>query len=452
MMNINWKKTLVVVPLSLSLLVPVTGGIVNAASNEATPTVSTPGAELRSTLGHLLSEHGYLAIETMRKGAQGAADFEASANALAANTEDLSKAIASVYGDEAGVAFKEMWGSHIGFFVDYVKATGAKDEAAKQTALDELAKYRQDFSKFLEKSTGKRLEAGALADGLQMHVQQLIGAFDSYVAGDYEKAYEYEREAMGHLHMVAKGLSSAITDKFTEKLDNTKAVTPAADLRATLNYLLSEHAGLAMMAMQNGIDGSEDFAASAAALSANTDDLSAAIASVYGEEAGQAFKDMWSGHIGYFVDYVKATGAKDEAAQKAALKELEQYRADFSAFIEKATGGEVPASALSEGLQVHVNQLIGAFNSYVDKDYDKAYESIREAYGHMYDSSKAISGGIVAQSPDKFVNQMPTDMPKTGLVNPAVEQDSMEWEWILIGFFALAAATGFVIRKKKMDV
>ncbi|WP_407270854.1 copper amine oxidase [Radiobacillus sp. PE A8.2] len=447
----NWMKGLMAATLSFALIIPTAGGMVSAATNDDEPSVATAGVELRSTLGHLMSEHGYLAIEAMRKGAQGSADFEASTNALAANTEDLSNAIASVYGDDAGASFKEMWSAHIGYFVDYVKATGANDEDAKQMALDELSQYRKDFSQFLETATEERLEAGALADGLQMHVNQLIGAFDSYVAGDFDKAYEYEREAIGHLHMVAKGLSSAITDQFPEKFNNTKAVTPAGDLRATLNHLLSEHAGLAMMAMQNGIDGSEDFEASANALSANTDDLAAAITSVYGEEAGQAFKEMWSAHISYFVDYVKATGADDEEAKQAALDELEQYRADFSAFIENATGGEVPASALSEGLQEHVNQLIGAFNSYVDEDYEKAYETIRNAYGHMYGSAKALSGGIVAQSPEEFANQMPSDMPKTGLVNTSAQQN-MEWAWMLTGFLIVAAATtGFVIRRKKTE-
>jgi hypothetical protein len=440
----NIKKAFLVVPLSLAILAPTTGSIVvNAAGEEVKPSVTTPAVELRSTLDNLLSEHVYLAIETMRKGAQGAADFEASAGALSANTEDLSAAIGSVYGEAAGKQFKKMWSDHIGFFVDYVNASAANDEQGKEKALKELDKYRDHFSKFLEKATDERLEAGALAEGLQTHVKQLVGAFDSYVAGNYEKAYEYEREAISHMYMVSKGLSSAIANQFPDKFDDTKAVTPAGDLRSALNQLLSEHAGLAMMAMQNGIDGSEDFAASAQALSANTDDLTAAIASIYGEEASKAFKEMWSNHIGFFVDYVKATGANDEEAQKEALSNLENYRADFSSFIETATDGRVPAGVLAEGLQMHVNQLVGAFNSYVDEDYETAYDSIREAYAHMFGSSKALSGAFVDQFPDKFAAQMPTDMPKTGL--GGMSQEQLQWEWIAM-LMAVSAAL-IAIRK-----
>ncbi|WP_425545184.1 copper amine oxidase [Guptibacillus hwajinpoensis] len=445
---IDWKKGLLIVPISFSLLIPTTGAFADDHGNHMDkPTVETPAADLRADLGHLLSEHAYLAVETMRKGAEGSADFEAAAGALNENTEDLSAAITSVYGEEAGAQFNEIWSNHIGFFVDYVKATDSNDEEAKQKALDNLAGYKEDFSKFIESATGERLEAETLAEGLQAHIDQLIGSFDSYVAGDYEMAYEKEREAIGHMHMVAKGFSSAITDQFPDKFDNTKAVTPASDLRAGLGHLLSEHAGLAMMTMQNGIDGSEDFDASAAALSKNTDDLTAAITSVYGEEAGNQFKEMWSGHIGNFVEYVQATGAEDEAAKEKALEALEAYRADFSSFLETATEERLEAGALSEGLQMHVNQLVAAFDSYTAEDYEAAYDSVREAYAHMYKPAKGLSGAFVNQFPDKFAMEaMPTDMPKTGLGGTAEQQ--LPIEWILAAVLATMAATGVVVRRK----
>ncbi len=446
----NLKKTAIAITLSVPLLIPTTAGVVQAETATETPTVKTAAVDLRSDLGHLLSEHAFLAIEAMRNGSEGTADFEGSVAALNANTEDLSGAISSVYGEEAGNAFNDMWSEHIGYFVDYVNATAEEDEAAKQAALDELSEYREDFSQFLESATEERLEADSLAEGLQMHVDQLIGAFDSYVSGDYEKAYTYEREAIGHMHMVAKGLSSAIVDQFPEEFNNTKAVTPAGDLRADLNHLMSEHAGLATIAMQNGIDGSEDFEASVQALSMNTDDLSAAIASVYGEEAGEQFKQMWSDHIGYFVQYVEATGAEDEAAKEAALEELAQYRDDFSSFIATATEGEVPQEGLAEGLQMHVDQLIAAFDSYVAEDYDEAFSSIREAYGHMYGASETLSGGIVMQFPDKFQSEMPSDMPKTGL--GGASNDSMSWAWAsLSGFMVLITAMVFLRQRRETD-
>jgi molecular chaperone GrpE (heat shock protein) len=444
----NFKKAAIAVPLSLSLLLPVAAGSVSA-HDHAKPTVSDSAVDLRATLDQLLSEHVYLAVETMRKGVDGAKDFEQSAAALQGNTEDLSAAISSVYGDEAGAKFKDMWSAHIGYFVDYVKGTASKDEAAKKAALDELAQYKQDFSSFLSTATEERLEADALAEGLQMHVDQLVGAFNAYVEGDYEKAYEYEREAIHHMYMVSKGLSNAIVMQFPEKFENHQAVTPAADLRSDLNYLLSEHAGLAVTAMQNGIDGSKDFEASAAALSANTDDLSAAIASVYGDEAGEQFKQMWAAHIGHFVDYVKATGANDEAGKKAALAALAQYKVEFSKFLETATDGRLPADALAEGLQMHVDQLIKAFDTYTAEDYAGTYPAVREAYGHMFGTSKGLSGAIVDQFPEKFKAEMPSEMPKTGLGGTASQ--GIPYQAVLLSVLLAIIATGFVTVRRLGD-
>lgn len=438
-------KKLLVVPTAAALLA-TNAGLAQADTHqeEMMVTVDTEAAELRSTLDHLLSEHAFLAVETMRKGADGAEDFEESAAALSENTDELSSTIGSVYGEEAGQQFKTMWSEHIGYFVDYVNATAAGDEGAKETALNELAQYRQDFSQFLETATDERLEAGALADGLQMHVNQLIGAFDAYVMGDYETAYQYEREAIHHMYMVSKGLSTAITDQFPDQFNNTDPATKAADLRSDLNYLFSEHAGLAAMAMQNGIDGAEDFEASAQALSNNTQGLTEAVTGVYGEEAGQQFKAMWAEHIGYFVDYVNATAAEDTAAQEEALNNLNMYKEEFSKFMETATEGNLASDALAEGLEMHVNQLIGAFDAYSSGDYEVAYDQTREAYHHMFNPSKGLASAIVTQMPDMFMSEMPEEMPNTAM---APEQNNALLISIIAGI-ALLSAVLFRLRAR----
>lgn len=181
----------------------------------------------------------------------------------------------------------------------------------------------------------------------------------------------------------------------------------SADLRVALDRLLGEHALLAVVAMQKGIDGAADFNDAAGALLANADDLAAAIGSVYGDEAAKAFDGLWKQHIGFFVDYVVATGKKDEAGRKAALDELAGYKEDFAAFLSGATG--IEASALAEGLQMHVNQLVSAFDSYVAKDYTTTYASVRSAYAHMFMTGDALSGAIVAKFPEAFGGKKSND-------------------------------------------
>ena len=179
--------------------------------------------------------------------------------------------------------------------------------------------------------------------------------------------------------------------------------TAAADLRVTLDTLLGEHALLAVAAAQKGFDGAADFEAAAAALDANSVDVSEAIGSVYGDEAAQMFLDgpsLWRDHIGFFVDYTVALAEKDEAAQQEAVDNLTGYTGAFSGFLAEATG--LPQAALQEGLTMHITQLKGAIDAYAAGDYEQAYTLTREAYDHMVATGDTLAAAIVQQSPDKF--------------------------------------------------
>ncbi|HUH14717.1 MAG TPA: hypothetical protein VML35_02410 [Gaiellaceae bacterium] len=191
----------------------------------------------------------------------------------------------------------------------------------------------------------------------------------------------------------------------TESGSNGESISiesPAVDLRITLDRLLAEHALLATFAMQKGLDGSEDFQAIADALDANTVDLGEAIGSVYGDEAKQSFLKLWRDHIGFFVDYTVATAKSDDAGQEAARNKLANYQAEFSTFLDTATDGKLPQSGAADALQAHVNQLVEAIETYAAGDFPTAYTQIREAYHHMFMTGDALSGAIVAQSPDQF--------------------------------------------------
>lgn len=282
---------------------------------------------------------------------------------------------------------------------------------------------------------------------MKVHITQLLTSFDSYVAGDYDATYSNLRIAIEHMYMVGEGLSGAIVDQYPDKFKNTKVDTPAADLRAGLNRNFSEHAALAILTMQKGIDGAKDFDAAAGALNENTDDLSASIGSVYGSEAAQEFKKIWSSHIGYFVDYVKATGAKDEEARDMAVQELDEYRVEQAAFLDAATEGRLKSKDLEEGPKVHVDQLLLAFNSYNEKDYDKTYPAIREAYGHMYGVGEGTATAIVDQFPDKFKGA-PAGMPNTGLGGAAETQSSAGILWSLLGIAAASILGFFALRRR----
>jgi hypothetical protein len=89
--------------------------------------------------------------------------------------------------------------------------------------------------------------------------------------------------------------------------------SPSADLRVTLDRLLGEHAVLAQNATNSGVTGSKSFPATAKSLDRNSVELSKAIASLYGKNAGDVFlngKFQWRDHIQFFVDSTVALAKK----------------------------------------------------------------------------------------------------------------------------------------------
>ena len=373
------------------------------ASGETGGTASA-AADLRVTLDRLLGEHALLAMFATQKGLDGDKDFEQIAGALDANSVDLADAIGSVYGDDARTEFLDgdlKWRAHIGAFVDYTKALGAKDDAAQKKAVGELTGYVESFGQFLAGATD--LPSEAVRGSLSEHITQLKTQIDQYAAGDYEGAYGSLRNAYAHMFMTGDTLAGGIVAQKPDAFGDGAADSPAADLRVTLGRLLGEHAALAMTATQKGFAGKEDFEQIGAALDANAVDLSDAIASVYGDEAGKTFLDgelLWRDHISFFVDYTVGLAKDDKAMQEKAVGNLTGYVEAFSGFLAEATG--LPQNALRDSISEHVTQLKGQIDAYAAGDYEQAYELYREAVEHMVMTGDTLAGAIVEQSPEKF--------------------------------------------------
>ena len=429
------KLRTTIVALATAGLMAISASGVFAAPAE----LSSPAADLRVTLNRLLAEHASLAMEAMRQGVDTGdledSEFQAAAGALAGNTDDLTAAIESVYGADAAEAFRTQWEAHIGFFVDYTVGVATDDDATKQAALDELAGYRADFAAFLDSATGGGLPADAAAEALQMHVDQLVAQIDAYAADDLAGAYAAAREAYAHMGMTADALAQAIIQQDPDTFSgNDLAWSPAVDLQIALDLLLSEHAIVAIQAMRNGVTGAPDFEAAAGALANNTADLTAAIESVYGADAGQAFRTQWEAHIGFFVDYTVAVAGDDAEGQEAALAELAQYREDFAGFLDSATGGNAPAGPVAEALQAHVDQLVAALDSYAAGDFEAAYAAEREASAHMFMTGQVLASAIAGQFPDRL--PVAAQMPDAAM-QPAPTPSLI----VLIGMGLVAVAT-----------
>ncbi|MDQ3123100.1 MAG: hypothetical protein M3Q14_00210 [bacterium] len=177
--------------------------------------------------------------------------------------------------------------------------------------------------------------------------------------------------------------------------------TKAADLRAMLTGLQQEHVALASAATRAGFDGARNFPAAAASLDNNTNDLAAAVGSVYGADAQKQFDDIWTSHIGFFVDYTTGAKAGDKAKMDKAVKDLGGYVDAISTFFSGANPN-LPKEAVAQLINEHVMLLKGTVDKYGAGDLAGSYEQERQTREQIDGIAATISGAIVKQSPDKF--------------------------------------------------
>jgi flagellar basal body rod protein FlgB len=373
------------------------------------PDLTAGAPALVQGLTDLLDGHVYLAAIAVEQAvltkSTTSPQFEAAATALDGNSVDLADAIASVYGDDAGDQFLELWRKHIGFFVDYTAGRIGGDKNMQSKALAALDNYKEDFSAFLSKATGGELPADAAAEALQAHVDSLVSVIDAVVDGSgnpFDLLYAAASEHMPH---TATALAGAIAAQYPEKFEG--AVDSAGSvLQQTLTDQLDGHVYLAAIAVEQAVltksTSSAQFKAAATALDRNSVDLSKSIESVYGADAGKQFLSLWRKHIGFFVDYTAGRIGGDDKMQSKALAALDDYKVDFSTFLAKATGGELPADAAAEALQAHVDSLVEVIDAVVDgsgNPFELLYTAASE---HMPHTATALAGAIAAQSPEKF--------------------------------------------------
>ena len=182
------------------------------------------------------------------------------------------------------------------------------------------------------------------------------------------------------------------------------APTSAAELKAALNTMLQEHVYLAAAATNAALGARDaEFKAAAAALDANSVDLSKAIGSVYGNGAEQAFIGLWRKHIGFFVDYTVGTARKDERMQDKAVKDLLGYAEDFGAFLSSANP-HLPKQAVAELVRTHVVTLKSVVDAQASGSPDAAFTALREAARHMGMIANPLAEAIAKQFPQKFAS------------------------------------------------
>jgi dsRNA-specific ribonuclease len=389
---------MVVVWLGVVLLATLLAGI---GSGTSAPTAAMSAADLRITLNNLLTEHVALAASATRAALSGqSARFQAAAAALDANSNDLIKVMGMVYGADAERVFGPLWKKHIGMVVDYTTALATGDAAKRDKAVADLTAYTREFGAFINAAT-KSLPTEAVQQLVLDHILTLKAVIDAQKANVAGREFAALRRAYGHMPMIAEPLADAIARQFPQRFAGS-ASGAAADLRATLNTLLSEHVYLAARATGAALDRNNTaFRAAATALDANSNDLIKVMGMVYGADAERAFGPLWKKHIGMVVDYTTALATGDAAKRDKAVADLTAYTREFGAFINAATKS-LPTEAVQQLVLDHILTLKAVIDAQKANVAGREFAALRRAYGHMPMIAEPLADAIARQFPQRF--------------------------------------------------
>ena len=444
----NWRKISTASVLITALLFPGMGA---AATEKDMPKTDTTGVELRATLDSLLSEHYALAVDSMMKVYDEDKAADAALAALDANAQAMEPVIASVYGEDGGAAFAGIFEKHNQGTDTYAMAVKQGDEELQQQSLAQIQSFIDEMAAFLAAATEGQLPEEDAKQALRAHEDFVQNTFDYYAAGEYVAAYTSYLEGFKQIFGAGSAISGAIAAQFPDQFTNPN--TPAGDFRSTVNRIAAEHFALAQLSMTKGYNGAEDFDFADWAQDQNTEEFRAAIASIYGEEAGDQFVQLWNNeHISVQGDLAGATAAENPEAMKKAINTLKNtFAVELGTFLSTATEERMPLEETIAGITAHETTVVDTFNQYVSGDYQTSYETYRTGYAVMFDVGNSLSSAVVNQYPENFQDTAPDKMPQTGFGGTATQDNSMMTLWITLSALILLAAGATVYRQSNQS-
>jgi hypothetical protein len=180
--------------------------------NQAQINSMTPADDLRVGLNSDLKEHVDLGLIALRNAYDGDADTQASVAQLDQNSQDLAAKVGSVYGDEAEQQFLGLWRDHIDYFVDYTQGLKTDNETKMMRANQNLEGYAESAGTFFN-DANPNIPRDGVVTLAEEHKTLVIESMEAYDEGNYEMAYQKQREANKQVSKIADALTTGIIEQ-----------------------------------------------------------------------------------------------------------------------------------------------------------------------------------------------------------------------------------------------
>jgi hypothetical protein len=177
---------------------------------KAAATLDAPAEKLRAAFAMLLGEHMQLIIDAQRATFAGAAEFNAAADQVNANTAALTKGMGAIVGPKKAVEFQSAWAEHVEGLLDYSTAVASNDQAEQALVREKMRGYGARLALYLSDVVRNELPLEPITQALGAHDQHLVDQINAYAAKRYDQAQAMEVDGYGQMLSVANTLVAAI--------------------------------------------------------------------------------------------------------------------------------------------------------------------------------------------------------------------------------------------------
>lgn len=212
------SKVAGIIGVIVALVIGVFGGYMIASANDSkdmntssSTTQSVKQADLRVGFHNLLREHVTSSLVVTRNIVDGESTqkIDGAKAAQTANAVAIATAVGEIYGEDAQTAITAPFVEHIAQSNNYAQAVANGDMMAQEAALTALrAELRKVATIF--NSVIPSVPTDTLYEALSAHEDLLNEAATEYKAGNFERAYAIENEALVQISGGAEALVGGI--------------------------------------------------------------------------------------------------------------------------------------------------------------------------------------------------------------------------------------------------
>jgi hypothetical protein len=167
--------------------------------------------------------------------------------------------------------------------------------------------------------------------------------------------------------------------------------------------LWTDHVAWTRLFIVSAVAGLPDTEATAGRLLQNQSNIGDAVASFYGEEAGEGLTALLRDHILIAADLVTAAKAGDQEAVGASSTAWYANADEISAFLAGANPAW-PEETLREMMHGHLDQTLAEATAQLTGDYAQSVAEYDHIVTHILEMADTLTDGIIAQFPDRFTS------------------------------------------------